>query len=75
VNAAHAPPAVHERDARDVRGPAAMSPTRPAIPVAARFVDEPAALACLAVTWALLMPLVLALSERLDGVIHRNDHA
>ena len=34
----------------------------------ARFVDEPAALAMLACMWALLMPLVMWISERLDGV-------
>ena len=34
----------------------------------ARFVDEPAALATLAGMWAVLMPLVIALSSRLDGV-------
>jgi len=34
----------------------------------ARFVDEPAALATLAGMWALLMPLVMWISERLDGV-------
>jgi hypothetical protein len=34
----------------------------------ARFVDEPAALATLAVMWAALMPLVMALSNRFDGV-------
>jgi len=38
---------------------------------AARFVDAPAALAMLAVQWALLMPLVMALSDRLDGVTRR----
>lgn len=42
---------------------------------AARFVDESAALAALAVMWALLMPLVMAVSERLDGVTLRPDHA
>jgi hypothetical protein len=35
---------------------------------AARFVYEPAALVSLAAMWALLMPLVMALSDRLDGV-------
>jgi len=35
---------------------------------AAQFVDGPAALASLAVVWALLMPLMLALAQRLDGV-------
>jgi hypothetical protein len=34
----------------------------------ARFVDETAALATLACLWAALMPLVMALSDRLDGV-------
>jgi len=34
----------------------------------ARFVDEPAALATLACMWAVLMPLVMALSDRFDGV-------
>ena len=34
----------------------------------ARFVDEPAALVTLVVMWAALMPLVIALSIRLDGV-------
>jgi hypothetical protein len=35
---------------------------------AARFVDEPAALVTLACMWAVLMPLVMWLSDRLDGV-------
>jgi hypothetical protein len=35
---------------------------------AARFVDEPAALVTLAVMWAVLMPLVMWLSDHLDGV-------
>jgi len=35
---------------------------------AARFVDEPAALATLACMWAVLMPLVMWLSDRFDGV-------
>jgi len=35
---------------------------------AARFIDERAALATLAVMWAALMPLALWLSDRLDGV-------
>ena len=35
---------------------------------AARFVDEGAALATLACMWAVLMPLVMALYDRLDGV-------
>jgi hypothetical protein len=34
----------------------------------ARFVDEGPALVTLAVMWAVLMPLVMALSDRLDGV-------
>ena len=34
----------------------------------ARFVDEGIALAWLAATWAVLMPLVMALSDRFDGV-------
>ena len=34
----------------------------------ARFVDETAALVTLAGMWAVLMPLVMALSDRLDGV-------
>ena len=34
----------------------------------ARFVDEPAALITLACMWAVLMPLVMALSCRFDGV-------
>jgi hypothetical protein len=34
----------------------------------ARFVDEVPALITLAVMWAALMPLVMALSDRLDGV-------
>lgn len=42
---------------------------------AARFIDEPAALACLAAMWALLMPLVMAVSDRLDGVTRAADHA
>lgn len=37
----------------------------------ARFVDEPAALATLAAMWALLMPLVMWISDRLDGVAVR----
>ena len=35
----------------------------------ARFVDEPAALVTLAVMWAVLMPLVMWLSDRFDGVV------
>ena len=34
----------------------------------ARFVDEPAALATLACMWAVLMPFVMWLSDRFDGV-------
>ena len=45
----------------------------------ARFVDETAALTTLACMWAVLMPLVMALSDRLDGVAvpapTRNRHA
>jgi hypothetical protein len=46
---------------------------------AARFVDETAALATLAVLWMIIMPLVTAIAPRLDGVtrhsILREDHA
>jgi len=35
----------------------------------ARFVDEPAALATLACTWAIALPLLMALSNRFDGVV------
>jgi hypothetical protein len=38
---------------------------------AARFIDQPVALASLAVMWALLMPV----SDRLDGVTCPPDHA
>ena len=49
-----------------IGGPAAFAS---GVPVgAARFVDAPAALASLAVLWAVLMPLMLALARRLDGV-------
>ena len=45
----------------------------------ARFVDEAAALVTLVVMWAVLMPLAMALSDRLDGVADlestRNPHA
>jgi hypothetical protein len=45
----------------------------------ARFIDEAPALITLAVMWAVLMPLVMALSDRLDGVAPpgtpRNPHA
>ena len=34
----------------------------------ARFIDEPAALALLAGSWAVAMPLLMALSDRFDGV-------
>jgi hypothetical protein len=34
----------------------------------ARFVDEPAALVTLAALWAVLMPLVMWISDRFDGV-------
>ena len=42
---------------------------------AARFIDEPAALVALAAMWALLVPLVMAASDRLDGVTPVPDHA
>jgi hypothetical protein len=41
----------------------------------ARFVDEPAALATLAAMWALLLPLAMWLSDRLDGVAAPPRHA
>jgi hypothetical protein len=45
----------------------------------ARFVDEAAALVTLVFMWAVLMPLAMALSDRLDGVTDlepaRNPHA
>jgi hypothetical protein len=41
----------------------------------ARFVDEPAALVTLAVEWALLMPLVMWISDRFDGIATPIDHA
>ena len=41
----------------------------------ARFVDEPAALVTLVVMWAALMPLVMWLSDRFDGVVPSADHA
>ena len=45
----------------------------------ARFVDEAAALVTLVFMWAVLMPLAMALSDRLDGVADlesaRNPHA
>jgi hypothetical protein len=41
----------------------------------ARFVDEPAAIATLAVEWALLMPLVMWISDRFDGVATPPHHA
>ena len=40
----------------------------------ARFVHESAALVTLTVMWALLMPLVMWLSDRFDGVMP-NAHA
>ena len=43
----------------------------------AQFVDKPAALVTLACMWAVLMPLVMALSNRFDGVTAvqpANDH-
>jgi len=46
---------------------------------AARFVDETAALATLAILWAVIMPLVTAIAPRLDGVTRpptsQDDHA
>jgi hypothetical protein len=33
-----------------------------------QFVDQPAALAMLAIGWAIMMPLLMRLGERLDGV-------
>jgi len=33
-----------------------------------QFVDQPAALATLAIGWAVMMPLLMQLGERLDGV-------
>jgi uncharacterized protein DUF2878 len=41
----------------------------------ARFVDEPAALVTLACMWALLMPLVMWISDRFDGVATPPAHA
>ena len=41
----------------------------------ARFVDEPAALVTLACMWALLLPLVLWISDRFDGVTAAPAHA
>ena len=35
----------------------------------ARFVDEPAALVTLVLMWAVLMPLVMWISDRFDGVV------
>jgi hypothetical protein len=40
----------------------------------ARFVDEPAALASLAIQWAILMPLVMAVSNKFDGVATPHEH-
>ncbi len=42
---------------------------------AARFVDEPAALVTLACMWAVLMPLVMWISDRFDGVDAPPAHA
>ena len=41
----------------------------------ARFVDEPAALVTLAGMWALLLPLVMWISDRFDGVAAPPRHA
>ena len=41
----------------------------------ARFVDEPAALITLACMWAVLMPLVMWISDRFDGVATPPAHA
>ena len=41
----------------------------------ARFVDEPAALVTLGCMWAVLMPLVMWISDRLDGVTEAPSHA
>ena len=41
----------------------------------ARFVDEPAALVTLACMWAVLMPLVMWISDRFDGVAPQPAHA
>ena len=41
----------------------------------ARFVDEPAALVTLACMWAVLMPLVMWISDRFDGVVPPPSHA
>ena len=41
----------------------------------ARFVDEPAALVTLVVMWAVLMPLVMWISDRFDGVATPPAHA
>lgn len=40
----------------------------------ASFVDEPRALVTIAIEWLLLMPLVMALSDRFDGVSQPRDH-
>jgi len=42
---------------------------------AAHFLDRPAALGAIALQWALSMPLVMALSNRFDGVAKAADHA
>ena len=39
----------------------------------ARFIDEPAALVTLVVMWAVLMPLVMWVSDRFDGVVPDSD--
>jgi len=41
----------------------------------AQFVDRSAALGVLALQWGLAMPLVMALSNRFDGVAKARDHA
>ncbi|MCK9684660.1 DUF2878 domain-containing protein [Scleromatobacter humisilvae] len=41
----------------------------------AHFVDEPAALVTLACMWAVLMPLVMWISDRFDGVAPQPAHA
>jgi hypothetical protein len=38
---------------------------------AARFVDAPAALATIACFWAIILPLVMAVAPRMDGVTRR----
>jgi hypothetical protein len=39
-----------------------------------QFVDQPAALAMLAIGWAVMMPLLMRLGERLDGVSPQSPH-